>query len=149
MARPALPGGAPSASPLAGGVRMNYANNLDIVDCNFEGNGYGIFVGGGESVRIAGNDIEGTAGAGVHISTVSGVTISGNYFESENDVSFGGPLVLRPQSKSSTGANTRPNITVWADIILNGIDSDAPVVRVDSGCCVRACRFAHAHQVAS
>ena len=27
----------------AGGIRMDYANNLDIVDSNFEGNGYGTF----------------------------------------------------------------------------------------------------------
>ena len=74
------------------------------MDCNFEGNGYGIFVGGGESIRITGNDIEGTAGAGIHASTVSGLTISGNYFESEDDLTFGGPAVLRPGG-SSKGPN--------------------------------------------
>jgi hypothetical protein len=36
---------------------MDYANNLDIVDSNFEGNGYGLRVGGGASIRITGNDI--------------------------------------------------------------------------------------------
>ena len=34
-------------STTAGALRMDYANNLDIVDSNFEGNGYGIRVGGG------------------------------------------------------------------------------------------------------
>ena len=68
---------------------MNYANNLDIVDSNFEGNGFGIFIGGGESIRITGNDIEGTGGPGVHITAASGVTIEANYFESECDPQFG------------------------------------------------------------
>ena len=53
-------------------------------------------MGGGESIRITGNDLEGTAGAGVHASGVSGLTISGNYFESEDDTGFGGPVFLRP-----------------------------------------------------
>ena len=100
----------------AGAIRMDYANNLDIVNSNFEGNGYGIFLGGGESIRITGNDIEGTAGAGVHLSCVSGVTVSGNYFESEDDLGFGGPAFLRPG-----GYSKGPNLPVYADIILNGI----------------------------
>jgi parallel beta-helix repeat protein len=105
---------------LAGAIRMNYANNLDIINSNFEGNGYGIFIGGGESIRITGNDIEGTGGPGVHITAASGVTIADNYFESECDSSFGGPLVLRPLAHLTSGAN----LTVEADIVLNGIPSD-------------------------
>ena len=107
---------------LAGGVRMEYANNLDIIDSNFEGNGYAIFVGGGESIRISGNDIEGTAGAGIHVTSVSGLTIEGNYFESEDDLGFGGPAVLQPG-----GYSKGPILPVYADIILNGIASSGPL----------------------
>ena len=71
-------------STTAGALRMDYANNLDIVDSNFEGNGYGIRVGGGESIRITGNDIEGTAGPGVMATACSGLTVADNYFESES-----------------------------------------------------------------
>ena len=67
-----------------------------------------------------GNDIEGTAGPGVHLSAATGVTVSGNYFESEADPGFGGPLALRPLAHP-----TGEKLLVEADVVLNGIPSDS------------------------
>jgi hypothetical protein len=44
----------------------------------------------------------------------SGLRIADNYFETNNSPSFGGPMVLKPASGSES------NITVQADIVLNG-----------------------------
>jgi hypothetical protein len=117
-------------SDLAGGLRADYANNLDIVDSNFEGNGYGIKLGGGASVRVVGNDMEATAGPGVMAAAVSGLTISNNYFEGNNNKNMGGPLVLRPDLEhNQPGASAGRNLTVWANIVLNGVPAGGDIDR--------------------
>lgn len=79
-----------------------------------EGNGWGISLFDGMNIDISGNCIEGSGGPAVIAGGTSGLRIADNYFETNNAPSFGGPMVLRPESGSE------PNVTVQADIVLNG-----------------------------
>jgi parallel beta-helix repeat protein len=85
-----------------------------IQDNIMEGNGWGISLFDGMNIDISGNCIEGTGGPAVIAAGTSGLRVSANYFESNNAPGFGGPMILRPASGSG------PNITVQADILLNG-----------------------------
>ena len=60
----------------------NSANNIDVVDCIFEGNdGTGIYASGGAQYNIEGNVLEGNGGPGIIVMGAAGVQIASNYFE--------------------------------------------------------------------
>ena len=106
----------------------NAANNIDIINNQMEGNGWGISMFDGMNINIAGNCIEGSGGPAVIGGGTSGLTITANYFESNNAQGEGGPMVLQNKELG--------NITVQADIVLNGANARTLLLVLFARSCV-------------
>lgn len=60
------------------------ANNIDITGCNFYGNQIAVLAEEAGQVQISGNCMEGGQGPAIIASSIYGLTVSSNYFESNN-----------------------------------------------------------------
>ena len=80
------------------------------------------------NINIAGNCIEGSGGPAVIGGGTSGLTITANYFESNNAQGEGGPMVLQNKELG--------NITVQADIVLNGANARTLLLVLFARSCV-------------
>lgn len=116
----------------------NSANNIDVINSLFEGNGGpAVYFSAGAQINVEGNVMEGNNGPAIVAMGSRGLNIVGNYFERNNnpmDWPQLGPLVLRPEPGASPGA---PDITSTSDILLIGgpsfHDGDSDVANWPAG----------------
>jgi len=101
----------------------NSANNIDVVDCIFEGNdGTGLYASGGAQYNIEGNVLEGNGGPGIIVMGAAGVQIASNYFEKNC------------QPATASGRAVIQN-AVW---VISSVSSAYRQVYAPRGCVVRA-----------
>jgi hypothetical protein len=101
-------------------------NNVDLTGSNFYGNTLPVIVEDGAQILISGNVIEGSQGPAIIASSIYGLTISSNYFESNNMCTY--PACadgLNIYQIGSRGDDRSFNVSVHADIILNGVIDNA------------------------
>lgn len=101
------------------------ANNIDVTGSNFYGNGIAVLAEEAGQIKLSGNCMEGGQGPAVIASSVYGLTISANYFESNN---MCGPGRGHPACRLNLntyqldgGSGSGLNQSINADIILNGV----------------------------
>ena len=102
----------------------NQCNNIDITGNNFYGNHLPLVVEDGAQIQISGNVIEGSQCPAIVAASVYGLLISSNYFES-NNMCVDCALKCNVYQVGPKGSNGSFNVSISADIVLNGVIDNA------------------------